>query len=150
MFFPDKPRAFAETARVLTPGGRFLFTVWDRVEESTLPKALADAVAIVLPDEPPDFITRIPHGYFDANRIAADLSAGGLHLEHLERVSFRAPAAPAEVARAFCLGTPLRFGLQQRGRLDELTAAISAEVARLLGSEPVDGRLTALQVQASR
>ncbi|HXA72004.1 MAG TPA: class I SAM-dependent methyltransferase, partial [Stellaceae bacterium] len=29
MFFPDKAKAFSEARRVLAPGGRFLFNVWD-------------------------------------------------------------------------------------------------------------------------
>ena len=37
MFFPDKPRAFSETYRVLKPGGRFLFNVWDRIEDTSSP-----------------------------------------------------------------------------------------------------------------
>ena len=32
MFFPDKPKAFAEARRVLRPGGVFIFNVWDRIE----------------------------------------------------------------------------------------------------------------------
>ena len=34
MFFPDKPKAFAETRRVLRPGGAFLFNAWDRIGEN--------------------------------------------------------------------------------------------------------------------
>src|SRR5262249_44422806 len=29
MFFPDKARAYREAHRVLSPGGRYLFSVWD-------------------------------------------------------------------------------------------------------------------------
>ena len=36
MFFPDKAAAFAETRRVLRPGGTFLFNVWDRIEDNEL------------------------------------------------------------------------------------------------------------------
>lgn len=34
MFVPDKPKAFAEAYRVLRPGGLFLFTTWDKLEQN--------------------------------------------------------------------------------------------------------------------
>ena len=33
MFFPDRVAGYAEARRVLKPGGRFVFNVWDRIEE---------------------------------------------------------------------------------------------------------------------
>ncbi|HEX9453875.1 MAG TPA: class I SAM-dependent methyltransferase, partial [Candidatus Binatia bacterium] len=34
MFFPEKSKAFSEARRVLSPGGVFIFNVWDRIEEN--------------------------------------------------------------------------------------------------------------------
>lgn len=70
MFFPDKPAAYAEAARVLAPGGTLLLTVWDTVETSDFPAALVASLAAVLPENPPDFVARVPHGYADPDRTA--------------------------------------------------------------------------------
>jgi SAM-dependent methyltransferase len=45
MFFPDKSRALVEAFRVLKPGGRFLFSVWDRIEANEFADAVVKAVA---------------------------------------------------------------------------------------------------------
>jgi len=41
MFFPDKPAAFREVRRVLTPRGRLLFSTWGTVDSHGFAAALA-------------------------------------------------------------------------------------------------------------
>jgi SAM-dependent methyltransferase len=149
MFFPDRPGAFAECARVLRPGGTLLMSVWDEVAGSPLTAALVAALAVVLPDGTPDFVTRVPHGYCDPARIRADLQAGGLDVADLERVAptGSAPSARA-VAEGLCTGSPLRFQLETRGNLRELTERIGDLMTAELGEGPVEGELAALVVTA--
>ncbi|HEU5266016.1 MAG TPA: class I SAM-dependent methyltransferase [Jatrophihabitans sp.] len=151
MFFPDKRAAFSETARTLTADGALLFTVWDVAEKSPVPAALTESVVAVFPENPPDFVTRIPHGYADVDAIGADLRAAGLDGNRIEPLVLhgRAPSA-AIVAEGFCLGTPLRFALEQRGSLHELTRAVAAEMTARLGDGPVEGELAAFVVTAHK
>jgi len=147
MFFPDKPAAFAETARVLAPGGSLLYTVWDAAETSDFAGAMVQSLRAVLPEDPPEFIVRGPHGYHDPDQLAADLRAGGVVDGRVEPLVLRGATASAQViTEGFCLGTPLRFELAERGPLDELTGRLQQEMVSRLGSGPVTGDLGALLV----
>ena len=44
MFFADQRRAFSEVWRVLRPGGRFLFSVWDRIEANDFSLIVNDTI----------------------------------------------------------------------------------------------------------
>lgn len=149
MFLPDKPAAFAEVARVLEPGGRFLFTVWDSVGLSPFPAALTTSVGEMFPEDPPDFVTRLPHGYADETRVRADLAAGGLRVESVDRVVLPGSAPSARsLALGFGLGTPLRFELLRRGSLETTVDALAERMTTILGEGPVTGDLAALVVSA--
>lgn len=151
MFFPDKPTAFAEAARVLRPGGTLVQLVWDAAELSDVPDALIRSLRSAFPHDPPDFVARVPHGYFDRAQITADLAGAGFPDIEIEAVTLRGESPSADVlAEGFCLGTPLRFALEARGDLSELTRAVAAEMTRLLGVGPVSGDLAALQITARR
>ncbi len=147
MFFPDKPLAFSEARRVLRTGGAFLFSTWDRLADNELAQAVQDALDSVFPGDPPRFLERLPHGYFDRDRIARDLAAGGFAAPaRIDTVAARSRAPSAgHAARAFCHGTPLREELAARGsaRLDEATAAAEAAIARRFGPGEVDAKMQA-------
>ena len=150
MFFPDKARAFAEARRVLAPGGTLLFSVWDRIEDNEFADVVTSAVGELFPDDPPVFLRRTPHGYFDRSTIAADLRGGGFtqHATY-ETVAERSRAASAKVvAVAYCEGTPLRTEIETRGdvSLTEATRHAEEAVARRFGRGALDGKMQACLV----
>ncbi|CAG2150878.1 class I SAM-dependent methyltransferase [Cupriavidus numazuensis] len=147
MFFPDKGAAFAEARRVLAPGGTLLFNVWDRIEDNHFAHTVTRALAGLFPDSPPDFMARIPHGYYRQAEIAAHLQQGGFRSEPaFETLAVTGTAASAHiVAVAYCQGTPLRADLESRGSdaLQRATEASEQALAQEFGTGPVAGRLQA-------
>jgi SAM-dependent methyltransferase len=153
MFFPDKPRAFAEARRVLRAGGLFAFNAWDRIEDNEFADEVTRAVGTLFPADPPRFLARTPHGYHDRAAIARDVVAGGFAAPAIETVSARSRADNARVpALAYCQGTPLRGEIEARdaSRLAEATDVAAAAVAARFGTGPVDGLIQAHVVTVTR
>ena len=153
MFFPDKPRAFSVAYRVLKPGGRFLFNVWDRIEENEFADIVVQAVATLFPDDPPMFLARTPHGHHDTAPLEAQLRAVGFGMVTAELIT-RESAAPnaLSVAVGYCQGTPMRSEIEAHdpGRLGEATDVAAAAIAKRFGSGPVTGKIRAHVITAVR
>jgi ubiquinone/menaquinone biosynthesis C-methylase UbiE len=146
MFFPDRVAGYAEARRVLRPGGRFAFSVWDRIEENAFADDVTNAVAALFPQDPPRFLARTPHGYHDVALIREELSRAGfteLEIETREEVS-RALSARA-AATAYCRGTLLRNEIEARdaGLLQLATDRATEAIARRHGEGPVAGKIQA-------
>jgi len=144
MFFPDKPAAFAEVARVLAPGGRVLMNAWAPLDTHVFETAMITALARVFPDDPPTFLARVPHGYADPDVFAADATAGGLRCDSITPVTLEGTtASAADLAAGYCGGTPLLAEISARADLATATAAVTEELTALLGEGPVTGAMTA-------
>ena len=153
MFFPDKVQGYKEARRVLKPGGRFFFNVWDRISENEFADVITQALAEVFPHDPPRFMMRTPHGYHDVERIRRELNAGGFTDISVEAVENRSKASsPRDPAIAYCQGTPLRNEIEARDAalLEQATSHAADALAQRYGTGAVEGRIRAFVFSAIR
>jgi ubiquinone/menaquinone biosynthesis C-methylase UbiE len=153
IMFVDKPRAFSEAYRVLKPGGRFLFNVWDRIEANEFADVVVQAVGTLFPDDPPVFLARTPHGHYDTTPLEAQLGAVGFGMVTVETITLESAAPSAlSVAIGYCQGTPMRNEIEAHdpARLGEATDVAAAAIAKRFGSGPVTGQIRAHVITAVR
>jgi ubiquinone/menaquinone biosynthesis C-methylase UbiE len=153
MFFPDKIQGYKEAYRVLRPGGRFFFNVWDRISENDFADVITDALATVFPEDPPRFLARTSYGYFQERTIRDELKAAGFTQVLIEVVGGVSKASSARTAAiAFCKGTPLRNEIEARdpSLLEEATVGATKALAQRFGSRALEGRMRAVVITAMR
>ena len=151
MFFPDRVKGYSEARRVLRPGGRFVFSVWDKLEENDFPNVVHQTLQQLFPANPPQFMARTPHGYHDAARIRTDLMEAGFIDIAIETVAHRSRAnSPLDAATAFCQGSPMRGEIEALGApgLEAATLKSADALARRFGNGPIEGRIKALVISA--
>lgn len=144
MFFPDKIAGYKEVLRVLRPGGRYHFNVWDRIADNEFADCVTEALAALYPDDPPRFLARTPHGYHDIDEIAVELRAAGFSDIEVDTKSAASVAQDArDPAIAYCQGTPLRSEIEARDPegLQRATGVAAQAIADRFGHAPVSGKI---------
>ncbi len=154
MFFPDRVQGYREVRRVLNPGGLFIFNVWDRLEDNEFTHVVQETLGHIFPDDPPRFMSRTPHGYYEANVIQRDLRAAHFaddaRFETVTKIS-RAESTRV-VANALCQGTPLRNEIEARdaSKLQEASRAAEEALVARFGSGAIEGKIQAIVVSVTR
>lgn len=152
MFFPDKVRAMREAKRVLAPGGRYLFSVWDSLEHNPMSRVAHEIVTALFPNDPPTFLAKVPFGWSDRAEIERTVRAGGFtrFAAQTVRLPSAAPSA-ADAARALIDGTPLAIALQERAVTDTtpVRQAVARALAERFGDRPCRAPMRAIVVTAS-
>lgn len=86
MFFPDKPLAFAEAARVLQPKGKFIFNTWGPVEKNTRAYFVQQLVLDTFAGDAPEFFAKGPYAFHDHALITQLMTNAGFTNITIEEV----------------------------------------------------------------
>jgi SAM-dependent methyltransferase len=153
MFFPDKQKAYTEAFRVLRPGGRFLFNVWDRIDNVDLVFIVHETATDMFPKDPPMFLARTPTGYHDVAVIHADLARAGFTESTVDtrKMPCRTPSA-RHPALGLIPGSPLGGEISARdpAGVDRAVEAATRAVAKRFGPGPIEASMQAHIFTATR
>jgi len=152
MFFQDKQIAIEEIARILKPGGEFIFNIWDSFEHNHLLQSVNQALIGVYPDNPPSFFD-IPYGYYKIDKIKdlLDLAGfGGIEISILPGVSQSKTAR--QVALATILGTPASIQIAERGEIevDRVVDIVEEAISAKYGPTSVAAKMQAIVFKACK
>lgn len=148
MFFPDRAGAMREAARVLGPGGRFLFTTWDGRDANPYAQVAADLV-IEATGEPGVF--GLAYGMTSLDEVRALVQGAGFTGFRADMVRLDAPVPdPGLFAAGLLLGNPTATLLRERGiEPDTLVPELQRRLRGTLG-EPPSARLQMLVYEAAK
>ena len=152
MFYPDKDKGFRETHRVLTPGGRHVFSVADTGRYNTYLPIVNDAVCRYFTSDPP---TRMlaPLSYSQVDPIKDSLLAAGFTDIRLTVLTqHRQVADFANFARGFVFGTPILHDIRERATRppEAIVEEVAAALRQTFGPEPTTIPIQALVFEARR
>ncbi|MBI1775638.1 MAG: methyltransferase domain-containing protein [Proteobacteria bacterium] len=142
MFFPDKDKSYREVQRVLAPGGRYLFNVWDAHRYNAYARIAHETIGSFFPADPPGFY-RVPFGYHAIDPIKESLLAAGFTglSASVVTVEKEIPEA-AQFARGLVFGNPVIEQINQRGGVEaeQVRKAVTDALIAAFGRDP--GRMT--------
>lgn len=150
MFVPDKPKALSEAHRVLRPGGRLLFSTWDRLENNPVFDLADKVVKKYFPIDPPRFF-HLPYSLFDDSQLAAWTKDAGFTdvRVSLTKLTGNSPSA-ADTATGLLEGTPMYSTLNELapGQLPVIKADLAKALAKEFGEAPLVSPTAAWIVEA--
>lgn len=152
MFVPDKAQAIGEVYRALKPGGKFVFNVWDAIEQNRFAHIAHATISRFFEDNPPDFY-QIPFSFHDRAEIESLLTGAGF--KELEFTLMPLPSiAPSarDLTQGLVHGNPIINAIRERDEemIPEIEAAVFEAVVGNYGDAPVRARMQALIFSATR
>ena len=135
MFFPDKELSYREAHRVLKPGGRYVFAVWDSIEHNNFQRVMGDLMQQTFPSDVPNFFN-VPMSYYSIDTIKAALWRAGFSGLSVEVVKQDRKIADFRAfAEGVIRGTPASDQVAARGHdIEAMIDAVEAALRREYGA----------------
>ncbi len=152
MFFPDKPKSYSEVFRVLAPGGRYVFSVWDSHRYNLFGRIAHEVPARFFPADPPQFY-KVPFSCHQIDPVKELLIAAGFSDIGIAVVAFEKEIPDATIfARGLVYGNPLIDQIRSRGDVEPelIVDAMVQTLRREFGADPGRMPLQAIVFSATK
>ena len=152
MFYPEKDKSYRETYRVLTPGGRYLFNIWDAHHYNPFGRITHEVAASFFPADPPQFY-KVPFSYHQIDPIKESLIGAGFADINVAVVRLEKEISNSALfARGLVFGNPLIDQIKARGGVDpdRIVDALMRALRKEFGADPGRMPLQAIVFSASR
>lgn len=150
MFVPEKQQAFTEAYRVLKPGGLFLFTTWDKLENNAA-SYIARLAAKKYFEDALSGPYNLATSMHDESIIKPLLNQAGFSKISIEKVQKMSVCASAkEAAVALVKSGPVFQEIKKRNPawVDEIIITVEKELSEKFGEAPMIAPMSALICQA--
>ena len=149
MFVADRPKAFAEAYRVLTPGGQFLFTTWDKLQNNAA-SYTSRSIAKKYFDEPLPESYNLATSMNDEAVIKPLLQDTGFSKILIETVKLFSVSPTAKQASYTLVAGELYEEIRKRNPawIDEIKIELEKELAEKFGAAPMTAPMSAVISQA--
>ena len=152
MFFPDKDKSYREVHRVLAPGGRYLFNVWDKHRYNPFGRIAHEVAGSFFPADPPQFYN-VPFSSHQIDPIKESLTEAGFTDIDIAVVRLEKEIPDAGVfARGIVYGNPLIEQIRARGGIEpeRILDALVQALHREFGADPGRMPLQAIVFSAKK
>lgn len=152
MFFPDKPAGLKEMSRVLKPGGRMTFNVWDSMKHNPIIALAHETISSFFTVEPPSFLT-VPFGYHDRDILMDLMKNAGYDDIDIAVVSETVEGSdPHMVAQGLVAGNPGINEIRDRANVEpeEIIEHLAGKVKAMFGPDELRIPLREIVVSATK
>ncbi|MFZ1687409.1 MAG: class I SAM-dependent methyltransferase [Flavobacteriales bacterium] len=150
MFYSDRVKAYREALRVLKPGGRLLFTCWNKLEANPTARLTQEVVRRFFPTDTPAFYT-VPFSYHDRAVIREEVLLGGFTRVVLDLAALTGYAdRAADAAKGLLEGSPIHTAILDRDAdaLPAMRKMLGTDLAAAFGAVDLAVPLSAWVVEA--